>query len=417
MGIAVSEEHRSLAEVVGDFAAKREVRAAARGGLEAPEDRIPDFWGDMAALGWLGLHLPEKYGGSGYGFEELVVVVEELSRNLAPGPIAPTLIVSALISASADVPTKDRLLPKLASGELVAAAALDANITVSDGRVTGTAEAVLGAAVAHLFLLPVGDDVALVERGDGVSIDSPETLDPTRRVSRVQVDGAPAALIPGLAGHWWMSRTILAADAVGIAAACTSEAAEYAKVRVQFGRVIGTFQAIKHHCANMYVASEVATAAVWDAARAASNGGEQFSYAAGAAATLSASAAYQCANLNIQVHGGIGYTWEHDAHLYLRRAVTLFALLDPDHAAEDITDLTRRGVIRTKTILLPPEAEKTRADVRAFLATLDGLDPAEKRSRLGESGYLFAQTGPPRGVAEPAQWSSWSSSRSSRVQT
>ena len=362
-----------------------------------------EIW--LPSGGW-GSTCRRSTGALAMDLEELVVVVEELSRNLAPGPIAPTLIASALISASADVPTKDRLLPKLASGELVAAAALDANITVSDGRVTGTAEAVLGAAVAHLFLLPVGDDVALVERGDGVSIDSPETLDPTRRVSRVQVDGAPAALIPGARRTLVdVARTILAADAVGIAAACTSEAAEYAKVRVQFGRVIGTFQAIKHHCANMYVASEVATAAVWDAARAASNGGEQFSYAAGAAATLSASAAYQCANLNIQVHGGIGYTWEHDAHLYLRRAVTLFALLDPDHAAEDITDLTRRGVIRTKTIQLPPEAEKTRADVRAFLATLDGLDPAEKRSRLVESGYLFAHW-PAPWVAEPAQWSS-----------
>ena len=127
---------------------------------------------------------------------------------------------------------------------------------------------------------------------------------------------------------------------------CTSDAAEYAQERIQFGRVIGTYQAVKHHCANMYVASEVATAAVWDAARAAVKNDEQFSYAAAAAAALAASAAYQCANLNIQVHGGIGYTWENSAHLYLRRALTLDSLLDPDHAAEEITDLTRRGIVR-----------------------------------------------------------------------
>ena len=194
-----------------------------------------------------------------------------------------------------------------------------------------------------------------------------------------------------------LARTILASDAVGVAGACTSAAAGYAQERVQFGRVIGTYQAVKHHCANMYVASEVATAAVWDAARAAAKGDEQFGYAAAAAAALAATAAYQCANLDIQVHGGIGYTWEHDAHLYLRRGLTMYALLDPDHAAEEITDLTRRGVVRAKTIQLPPEAETVRSEVRAFLATIEGHDAAEKRRQLVESGYLFAHWPAPWG--------------------
>ena len=398
MGIAVSEDHRSLAEVVGDFSVKREVRLSARALLEAPADEMPEFWGDAAALGWLGIHVPEEFGGSGYGIEELVVVIEELSRNLAPGPIVASAIASALITATADKSTKSRLLPKLASGEIVGAAALSANVTLASGKATGTAGAVLGAALADVILLPVGEDVVLVERGDGVAVDTLDTLDPTRRVARVRVDDAATILIPGARRSLIdLARTILAADAVGIAGACASEAAEYAKAREQFGRVIGTYQAIKHHCANMYVAAEVATAAVWDAARAASGGDEQFSYAAAAAATLSASAAYQCANLNIQVHGGIGYTWEHDAHLYLRRALTLFALLDPDHAAEEITDLTRRGVVRAKTVELPPEAEEMRSEVQDVLASLGGLDVADRRNRLVESGYLFAHWPAPWG--------------------
>src|ERR1044072_5041015 len=115
---------------------------------------------------------------------------------------------------------------------------------------------------------------------------------------------------------------------------------------MQFGRPIASYQAVKHHCANMLVATELATAAVWDAARAAGSGGDQFSYTAAAAAPLPASAPDPCANWNTQVHGGIGFTWEHDAHLYMRRATALAALLDPEGAASDVTDLARRGVRR-----------------------------------------------------------------------
>src|SRR5690606_24789208 len=156
------------------------------------------------------------------------------------------------------------------------------------------------------------------------------------------------------------------AEAVGMASACTEMAAEYAKERIQFGRPIAMFQGVKHHCANMAVATELATSAVWDAARAASTGGEQLTYAAAVAATLSAPAADLCANLNTQVHGGIAITWEHDAHLFMRRATTLLGLLEPDRAARELTDLTRRGVTRERSVELPPEAEAFRAEVRAF---------------------------------------------------
>ena len=169
------------------------------------------------------------------------------------------------------------------------------------------------------------------------------------------MDGAPAEVIPG--GRRVLvdlARLITAAEATGVAAQCTEDAAAYAKVRVQFGRPIATFQAVKHHCANMLVASELATAVVWDAARAAEDGGAQLSLAAAMAAALALAAADECAQLNIQVHGGIGFTWEHDAHLYLRRATALEALVDAEAAARDVTDLVRGGRVGRARSTCPP---------------------------------------------------------------
>ncbi|ADP80873.1 acyl-CoA dehydrogenase [Pseudofrankia inefficax] len=390
MPIAISEDHRALADAASDLLTKRDARLAARALLEAPDESLPAFWRETADLGWLGLHLPERYGGSGFGIEELVIVVEQLGRAVAPGPFVPTVIVSAVVAAGADEATRARLLPGLASGDRTGGVALTSDVTVSDGRVTGEAGPVLGAALATVLVLPVGEDVAVVETGDGVTVESPPNLDPTRRSGRVALDGAVATVIPG--GRRLLvdlARTILAAEAVGVAGACTDAAAEYARIRVQFGRPIGMFQAVKHHCANMCVASEKATAAAWDAARAVASGGDQLTYAAAAAAALAGPAAYLCANLNTQVHGGIGFTWEHDAHLYLRRATVLQALLAPETAAADLVELSRRGVSRDKTIELPPEAEAFRAEIRAFTGELAGLEKAARRRRLIDTGYLM----------------------------
>src|SRR5262249_8185991 len=153
-----------------------------------------------------------------------------------------------------------------------------------------------------------------------------------------------------------------------------------AKERLQFGRPIAMFQAVKHHCANMAVASELATSAVWDAAKAASTGGDQLTYAAAVAATLAAPAAHLCANLSTHVHGGIAITWEHDLHLFMRRSSVLLGYLDAEGAAIELTDLTRRGVVREKTVELPPEAEAIRDEVRSVAERIKGLPEAEQRA-------------------------------------
>jgi 3-oxochol-4-en-24-oyl-CoA dehydrogenase len=404
MSIAITEDHRSLAETVRSFAEKRNLRGAARERLESPDDSLPDFWAELAELGWLGLHLPEEVGGSGYGIEELVIVVEELARAVAPGPYVPTVIASAVIAGAGDDDLRSRVLPGLADGSIVGAVALGGSVTVSDGVASGDAGVVLGAGRASLLLVPVGDDVAVVGAGgEGVEIDTPPSLDPTRPSARVTLGGAPVTVITG-ARHALidLARVILSADAVGVARECTEMGAAYSKDRIQFGRPIAMYQAVKHHCANMAVATELATSAVWDAARATATGGDQLSWAAAVAATLAAPAADLCANLNTQVHGGIAITWEHDAHLYMRRATTLLHYLAAADAAEELTDLTRRGVVREKAVELPPEADAIREEVRTFAQSIAGLSPDEQRARLIETGYVMPHWPKPYGRAAGA---------------
>jgi alkylation response protein AidB-like acyl-CoA dehydrogenase len=266
MSIAITEEHRALAETVRAFAASRDLRGAARKQLESPDDELPDFWTELDDLGWLGLHLPERFGGSGYGIDELVVVVEELARALAPGPFVPTVIASALIAAAGDDDLRADVLPGLATGATTAAVALGGTVEIADGTATGDAGVVLGGGAASVLLVAVGDDVAVVDRataGATVTVETPPCLDPTRRSARITMAGAPVAVIANARRPLVdLTRVVLSADAVGVARECTEMAAAYAKERVQFGRPIAMYQAVKHHCANMAVASELATSAV-----------------------------------------------------------------------------------------------------------------------------------------------------------
>jgi alkylation response protein AidB-like acyl-CoA dehydrogenase len=403
MSIAITEEHRALAQTVSDFLAKHQSRAGARALLEAEAEPLPAFWTELAALGLLGLHVPADHGGSGFGLAETLVVAEQMGRQLAPGPFVPTVIASAVltrVAGSGEV--AERLLPGLADGSVVGAVALGGDAVFADGRVSGSAGVVIGGHLADVLLVPVGDDVAVVELSSGgVTAVVPANLDQSRRAARVALDAAPAVLLAGARALLTdVARTVFAAEAVGIAAETTQQAADYAKVRIQFGRPIATFQAVKHHCANMLVASELATAAAWDAGRAADAGtvadtgseagdGGQFSYTAAIAAALAIPAAAANASLNIQVHGGIGFTWEHDAHLYLRRAAAVAAIVNADEAAAEVTGLVRQGVRRTAAFDLPPEAEPIRAALGPQVERLAALDGPARLDELIETGYAM----------------------------
>ncbi|HEX4090444.1 MAG TPA: acyl-CoA dehydrogenase [Trebonia sp.] len=408
MSIAITEEHRALAQTVSDLLAKHRTRAAARALLDAEAEPLPDFWTELAGLGLLGLHLPADYGGSGFGLSETLVVAEQMGRQLAPGPYLPTVIASAVLAGAlraGAVPVgtpsaglAERLLSGLADGTVVGAVALGGEVTFADDTVTGNAGVVISGQLADVLLVPVGDDLALIEpAAGGVSVTVPANLDQSRRAARVRLDRAAAVLLTGARRLLTdTARAVFAAEAIGIATETTQQAAEYAKVRVQFGRPIATFQAVKHHCANMLVAAELATAATWDAGRAAdaadrADGGEddQFGYTAAIAATLAIPAAAGNASLNIQVHGGIGFTWEHDAHLYLRRAAAVAAVVDAELAAAEVTDLVRKGVRRAAAIDLPAEAEPIRAAIGPDVERLAALTGADRKAALIETGYAM----------------------------
>ncbi|HLJ09420.1 MAG TPA: acyl-CoA dehydrogenase [Acidimicrobiia bacterium] len=389
--MAISEDHQTLAETVSAFLAKHDALGANRQLLEADSEPLPAFWGEIADLGWLGLHLPEDMGGSGFGFPELVVVVEQFGRAAAPGPAVPTLIVSATLAATGNESIRRKYLPGLADGSVVGAVGLTAELSERDGTWSGSAPAVLGAGPSHIIVLPAGDDVVVFgTASEGVELSTPPNMDPSRRAARVQLSGAAGERIDG--GRRLLidfARLLFAAEATGVAAECTEIAAAYAKVRNQFGRPIGVFQAVKHHCANMALATELAIGATWDAARAVEAGGEQLSVAAAVAASVAVPAATTNAEMNIQVHGGIGYTWADSAHLYFRRALAISAICSEVEASEEVTDLTRAGVRRTRAVDLPPEAGAIRTEVREFAQRVKALDEDARRSAMLDEGYAM----------------------------
>ncbi|MCV7197353.1 acyl-CoA dehydrogenase [Mycobacterium angelicum] len=407
MGIALTDDHRELAEVARAFLTAQKARWAARSLLDAADEARPPFWHDLVELGWLGLHIEEEHGGSGYGLPELVVVIEELGRAVAPGPFVPTVIASAVIAKDGTAEQKARLLPGLIDGTVTAGIGLGGDVRVHDGLAEGEAGVVLGAGLAELLLVAAGDDVLVLERGrDGVSVEVPDNLDPTRRSGRVRLQNvsvAAADLLPGARDSALArARTLLAAEAVGGAADCVDAAVGYAKVRQQFGRTIATFQAVKHHCANMLVASESGIAAVWDAARAESEDEDQFRLISAVAAALALPAYARNAELNIQVHGGIGFTWEHDAHLHLRRALVIAGLFGGDAPAGDVFDRTAAGAIRANSLDLPPEAEELRTQIRADAAEVAALDQESQLDKLIETGYVMPHWPKPWGLAADA---------------
>src|SRR5262245_28601002 len=167
MSIAITDDHRALADTASDFLTKHGARTAARALLEAPEEGLPPFWGELQSVGWLGLHVPEEHGGSGYGLPELIVVVEEMGRAVAPGPFVPTVMASAVLAAAKPGEAQTRYLPGLAGGSVIGAVALGGDVELRDGRAYGPAGAVLGGGLAQVLLVAVGDDVAVIDTGEG----------------------------------------------------------------------------------------------------------------------------------------------------------------------------------------------------------------------------------------------------------
>jgi alkylation response protein AidB-like acyl-CoA dehydrogenase len=402
--IGISEEHEALRQAARGWVERHCAPAVPRSFLDTAAESRPAFWGELAAQGWLGLHVDEALGGEGYGLPELAVVLEELGRACAPGPFLPSVLAAAVIQAAGKETAAD-IVPGLAAGETVGAVALagrlDSEPDGDERRVSGTLRAVLSGHLADVLVARAGDDWYALS-AEEFSATELSSLDPTRRVAEVRVDGAVVPSARRLDGVDTdrvrdLAAVVLAAEAVGVAQWCVDAASEYAKVREQFGRPIGQFQGVKHKCAEMLAQTELARAAVWDAARAADEP-DVAPLTTAAAASLAVDAAYRAAKDCIQVHGGIGFTWEHDAHLYLKRATTTRQLIGPTSTWRvRAAQAARGGARRRLAVDLPPEAEALREDVGAFVAEAKGLDATEQQRRLADAGYLAPQWPKPWG--------------------
>jgi alkylation response protein AidB-like acyl-CoA dehydrogenase len=401
--LAITDEHQDLADAAIGQLTRLSTRAGARATLEGGSSNPHEVWKAAAELGWLGLAIAEEHGGSGFGLSELAIVLEAQGRELTPGPFLPTVAASVVIDRCADS-LRAELLPGLADGTTVGALGLSGSVVVgSDLVVTGESPAVLGAPDADVLVLIAGDDVVVVDASaDGVTISPLESLDTSRSVGSVALDGVTVTEERLLRGAARRARTVFrilaSAEAVGVNWAALEMAVEYAKVREQFGRTIGTFQAVKHHAANMLVDAEQTTAATWDAARA--DDLDSAWFAAAVAASHAIRAQVFNAENNIQLHGGIGFTWEHDAHLYLRRARTLAALMgDGADPRLDVVEAQRSGQAHGASFTLPSEADEHRRQAREALEKVRALPEDKQRDFLVDSGYLVPHWPKPWGRA------------------
>ncbi|MBW3362908.1 acyl-CoA dehydrogenase [Streptomyces microflavus] len=425
-GIGITEEHRTLAHSVRGWLARAvpsgEVRKLLDAGGPAASGVRPAHWEALAGQGLTGIHLPEEYGGGGGGLLDLAVVLEEAAHASLPGPFLATALVGAVVRRAAGPGTGD-LIRGLASGDRTAALALTPGTltaTPAPGghRLDGTAPPVLSAEAADLLLLPAaapdGERWFLVDAGaEGLTVRPHRSVDPTRPTAEVRAEAVHVpdqrvlpldpALDPGLVRD--LAAVLLAADACGTAARSLDTAVAHAAVREQFGRPIGAFQAVKHLCADMLVRLEQARALTWDAARAADERPEVRGLTAALAAATAPEAAYSCAKDAIQILGGIGFTWEHDAHLQLRRAVLARQLLGTADAHRlRAARLAEAGARRELSLELPAEAARHRAEARPHLAAARGLTPREARRTLAATGYAAPHLPAPYGLgAGPVQ--------------
>ncbi|KAA0086575.1 acyl-CoA dehydrogenase [Mycolicibacterium sp. P9-64] len=415
MPIAITSEHNDLADSVRSLVARVAPSEVLHEALETPIPNPPTYWKAAAEQGLQGLHLSESVGGQGFGILELAIVLAEFGYGAVPGPFVPSAIASALISASNP---EDKRLEALASGDAIAAYAIDSGLTATrqgDGLVIrGEVRAVPAAAQASILVLPVaGLDLGTSGSGwvvldaDQVEIEPVASVDPLRPLAHVRAnavevgDDRVLANLSRTRGRALIS-TLLSAECIGVARWATDTASEYAKIREQFGRPIGQFQAIKHKCAGMIAETERATAAVWDAARAIDEEGEDssFEFAAAVAGTLAPVAAQHATQDCIQVHGGIGFTWEHDTNVYYRRAIVLAACFGraADYPQQVVDVATTTG-LRSIDIDLDPDTEKLRNEIRAEVAGLKAI-PREKRNvAIAEGGWVQPHLPKPWGRA------------------
>ncbi|WP_405136468.1 acyl-CoA dehydrogenase family protein [Nocardia sp. NBC_01388] len=367
MVLSFTEEQEELRAVVRKFLESRSSEQQVRIQLDSSDGFDRGVWKQMAEqIGIQGLAIPEEFGGSGYGFGELAIVLEESGRALLCSPLFSTVVLAAnTLLQSGDDAACRRHLPGIASGETLATVAIieeygswtEAGITVrateAEGGwlLNGTKPYVLDGASANIIIVAARSEAGVslflvTADSDGLATAPTPTLDQTRRQATLELQNTPAQLLGELGAGWDTLSSVLdiaaaalACEQVGGAAQVLESTVDYVKVREQFGRPIGSFQAIKHRCADMLVELESARSAAYYASYAVTTAADDLPVAASTAKVYCSTAFYHIAAQSIQLHGGIGFTWEHPAHLYFKRAKSSEILLgSPSHHRAVLAD-------------------------------------------------------------------------------
>jgi len=373
MDFAFSEEQELLRKTARDFLAQRAPMKHVRAMIEDERGYSPELWREIAELGWAGLVLPEAHGGAGLSWVDAVALLEELGRALTPLPLLPTWIAGAALLEAGDAAQQSEWLGRIAAGRALATLALAEEVGSEDPGALGLEARRSGAGWklsgrklfvpdAHVadLLLVVARTGGEGERGlglfavpresRGVAIAPLRSMDPLRRLSEVRLEGvalAPEALLGGDSDAWPRLRRVLdralvmiCAESLGGAQQCLDDAVRYAKERVQFGRPIGVNQAVKHKCADMLFEVESSRSIVHYAAWAAREAHPEAELSAAMAKAYVSDAYTRVAADGIQLHGGVGFTWEYDCHLYFKRAKTNEVWLgDASHHRERVARL------------------------------------------------------------------------------
>ncbi|BCN77998.1 acyl-CoA dehydrogenase [Prescottella equi] len=412
MPIGIGADHDALADSLTRFAAREAPVERTRGQFDdLARGARPAFWEQLVGMGIPSLHLAEEYDGAGAGLLELAVALEQSGYGLIPGPLLPTVTASAVIQSHGTDAARKALLPRLAGGATAAVALGTGTVTLDgDGDEVvagGETVPVLGAPGAEILVLagqsgerPVWFVVSASDAG--VEVLAEEGVDLTRALGRVRLSDTriPAENVLGAGADEVaaIAAVLQCAEAVGVARWAQETSLAYAKIREQFGRPIGSFQAIKHKCAQLFIRLEVMTSSVWDAVSAADSGDrKQLALAAARTATVVRREAVDVVLEALTLLGGIGNTWEHDIHLYWRRVVSLLALGGSQDAwarrAGELALTTER-----EAVLGVPDRPEFRAGVAATIAEAAALDPVAARVLLADRGLVAPHYPEPYGL-------------------
>ncbi len=370
MNFGFTEEQELLRRTAREYLQKECPSPVVRELMEDPLGYRPEMWQQMAEMGWLGLLIPEEYGGAGLDFVDLVVILEEMGRANLPSPFFATQQGTlAVLKAGNDTQRKD-ILPAVATGQLILSFAITEEAGTENAgdihtradqrgggfRLSGTKLFVPDGQNAHKIIVAArtsGEGEGAISlfcvdrQANGVAVTPLESMDQTRRIAEVSFDGAEAELLGAEHEGWttweWVrdrALVALSAEAVGGSEKVLEDSVAYAKERIQFGKPIGVNQAIKHKCADMLIEVESSKSITYYAAWALAEGIDEASLAASMAKAYTSDAYRHCSAENIQIHGGVGFTWEYDCHLYFKRAKAIEVTFgDPTQHRERVAQL------------------------------------------------------------------------------